>query len=233
MRRQFVTSSVISLAALATLSGCGNGEPPAANDLVADVKKNATSAKSTHVLVSGDVNGVRTTMDVSGTLDGTNQRQIQTQKSARNEGFIVDKTGYLKGNSAFWTALGASEANAKKLQDAWWKADAAQSNPAFDVKGMLNTFFSSADGKALSSKDASVTESTTNGQETYTIKPKDSSKASIIVTRGKKPQLVQITGYASDLTKTKATYDFSEWNKVKHFEPPKGAKPITQAGLTN
>lgn len=236
MRRQLAASSALSLTLVAALSGCSNSdETPTASDLVAKAKSEATSAKSVDVLVSGDVNGTKTTLQASGTMNGSNQRQVQTQKDAKNEGIVVGKTAYLKGNKAFWTAIGASEANAAKLQDKWWKGETSTggANPSFDVKSTLNTFFSSEDGKALAAKDATVTKTTTDGQATYTVKPKDSSKSTLIVTRDKKPKIVKITGYATELTKTKATYTFSKWNDVETFKAPSGAKPITSAGLTN
>lgn len=233
MRRPLAFASLSSLVLVTAVTGCEQGTP-SASDLVNKAKANSTSAKSVALYIEGDVNGTKTTMQVDGRLDGSNQQQRQTQKDARNEGIILNKRGYLKGNQAFWTALGARSKDAAKLKDKWWVGEASGSdaNPSINVKDVINTYARSADGKAAAAEDAKVTETTTAGQETYTITPKDTSKAKLIVTRGDKPRIVQITGYESDLTKTKANYTFSKWDSVEAFQAPKGAKPISEAGLS-
>lgn len=229
MTLRTTTAATVTAGALAlALSACG--DTPSAADLTKNAKKTSTSAKSTAVDIVGSVNGARTTFGAYGTLNGSNQKQVQTQGKATSDGLIIGKQAYLKGNTEFWTQIGAPAADAKKLNGKWWTGAAtdASSSPALDVKGLLNDFFNSADGKKLASKDAKVTESTTNGEETYTITdPKEKDGAKLTVTRDDNPQVVKIENYSSKLTNTKATYTFSKWGKVETFKAPKGAQPIS------
>lgn len=225
------TTAIASLAAafaVVTLSACDS--TPSATDLTKDARQASTSAKSTAVDIVGSVNGTKTTFSAYGTLDGSNQRQVQTQGKASSEGLIIGKQAYLKANTDFWTQIGTPAAEATKLNGKWWQGAATDpsSNPALDVKQLLTEFFDSADGKKLASKDAEVSDTTTDGHDTYTVTdPKEKDGAKLTVTRGDHPQVVKIENYSSKLTNTKATYTFTKWNTVETYRAPKDAKPIS------
>lgn len=223
-----VTAATASTALLLALAGCG-GSTPKASELASGAKSSSLHAKSVDVSIVGQLNGVRTQFDASGKLDGTNQRQIQSQGKAKSDGIIVGNKAYLKANQEFWQGIGTPAQTAGKLKDKWWVGDSTSgSSPALDVKKLLNDFFSSAEGKKLSSDKARVKESTTGGKPTYTVSdPDDLSAAKIIVTRDGDHRLVRIENYASQLTQTKASYSFSDWNSVKTYKAPSGAKPIS------
>lgn len=226
--RTTATASVTAAVAVLTLSACGG--TPSAADLTKDARQASTSATSTAVDIVGSVNGTKTTFGAYGTLSGSNQKQVQTQGKASSEGLIVGKQAYLKANTDFWTQIGTPASEATKLNGTWWQGAASDSssNPALDVKQLLTDFFDSAEGKKLASKDAEVSETTTNGEDTYTVSdPKEKDGVKLTVTRGDHPQVVKIENYSSKLTNTKATYTFTKWNTVETYQAPKGAKPIT------
>lgn len=228
--RTTALASLTAALAVVTLGACGG--TPSAADLTKDARQASTSAKTTAVDIVGSVNGTKTTFGAYGTLDGSNQKQVQTQGKASSEGLIIGKQPYLKANTEFWTQIGTPAAEATKLNGAWWQGSAtdSSSNPALDIKQLLTDFFDSADGKTLASKDAEVEETTTNGEDTYTISdPKEKDGAKLTVTRGDHPHVVKIENYSSKLTNTKATYTFTKWDAVETFKAPEGAKPITSA----
>lgn len=225
-------ASVGTLALTLSVSACSGGTPDAAQ-LTKDAKQSASTAKSTTVRIDGTMADTKTTMTVTGTMDGSNQTQTQVQGQNRSDGVVLGRTAYLKANAGYWQAIGASKSQASKLADKWWTGTAnADQSPAVNVKEVVNEFFTSDDGKALASKDAKVAETQTGGQDTYTItNPKKSGAPALIVTRGDTTQIVQIKDFASKLTTTKATFTFSGWNTAKTVTAPAGAKPISAAGI--
>lgn len=230
MTLRTTTAATLTAGALAlTMSACGEAKP-SADKLSTTVKKNSTEAKTTALDIEGTANGTKAKFGVHGTLSGSNQEQVQTQGKASSAGLIIDKKAYLKGNADFWREIRMPDAMAKKLDGKWWAAapTPSQADPALDVKKLLNDFFASTDGKKLSSKDAQVTESTTDGQDTYTVSdPKKKTGVKLITTRGDDAKVVKIVDYRTAQDKSKATYTFSKWNGVETFKAPAGAKPIT------
>lgn len=220
----------LAAALILSLGACSGDDAPDAAKLTADAQKASTGAKSVAVDIVGDVNGTKTTMNVAGALDGSNQKQIQAQKSASSEGLVIAKQAYLKGNTAFWQQIGTPAATAQKLNGGWWQGQASDSasSPAVDIKKLLTDFFASDEGKKLTGKDAKVAETTTAGVDTYTVSdPKDADAPKISVKRDGDHQLVKIENYSSALTNTKAGYTFTRWNSIEKFTAPSGAKPIT------
>ena len=195
---------------------------PVATDIWAKTLATFTTCKS--VRIDGTVPaGTRTaTVALAGTCDGTNARTQMTTEAESLEVITVSGTYYVKANTAFWRASGASTATINAIGSRYLATtDAAMGT--YTVARMVSDLTSA--GLATGSTDVSVESTTLSGQAVYKlVRGARTSASSVTVWATVKdavPLRVKIEDPSGGLDIT-----FSDWNAVAPFTAPPPAQVV-------
>ena len=121
-----------------------SGATPSVKELYAQSRKSALAAKSAHVKGSVADNGQKVTIDIAGTVDGSNQRLVMSIGSL-GKITIITSAGkiYFKADKKFWTKNAGSAAS-KVLGGKWVQMSAAQASDLGDtnISSLLKEMYS-------------------------------------------------------------------------------------------
>ena len=234
-RRAFAALALPLVTATA-LAACGSGDgdattsstssssstttqakPPTAAELFEQARTTALSAKSAHITGSVTDDGKPTTIDLSGTTDGSNQSlELGVGGGAKATILTVAGKYYLLGNAKFWSEQLGGDA-AKLLDGKYVKIPPAEAKDFGDltIKSLLTDMFADKEmQKALKSASAKVTKTTVDGAAAYSIG--DKSGGELVVSADGKATIFKIVGPTDD----DGELEFSEWNKVAKVAAP-------------
>lgn len=113
--RTLAAATAVTALLTVSVSACGSSSStPSAAQVVGKAKKDALSAQSTSMSISGSVQGQTVRLDASGTMDGKNQRQSQSAAKLKSDEYIVGGTAYFKANRDFLVAQGMNDSQDRK-----------------------------------------------------------------------------------------------------------------------
>lgn len=236
--RRVLRAGIVPVVAALALAGCGSsdsgdtaggsaGSPaktteapkkPSGAELVKQAKATALAAKSGRVVGSVTDEGKQMSIDLAGTLDGTNQA-LTMGMGGEGEATILTVGGknYMTGDTTFWTTQAGAEA-AKMLDGKYVLVPAAEAKEMGDMKlkGLLDEIFAE-DMSALESANSKVEETTVDGQKAYTLSDRvGGGGASMVVTADGKATLIKLTAPKDE----PGEMTFSEWNAAKPVAAP-------------
>jgi outer membrane lipoprotein-sorting protein len=193
-----------------------------AADIWAKTLATFTSCKS--VRIDGTVpSGTRTgTVNLAGACDGSNARAQTTTEGESFEVITISGTYYVKANTAFWLATGASNAQINAIGSRYL----ATTDPRmgdYTVAKLVDGL--KASGLVAASTDLSVESTTQGGQAAYKlVRGARTSASSVTVWTTVKdavPLRVKVEDPSGSLDIT-----FSDWNAVSPFTAPPPAQVV-------
>ena len=133
------------------------------SQLLLGTQKAATGASS--VQLSGtrtDTKGRTVSFDETGTMDGSNMHASSRYDEVVYEVLIVNGTGFVKGNKAYWTQEGQlSDDQAEAIGDKWVQVDSSlrdqiqQMSPQKAIENIFSTLSAADFGPTVTASDAS------------------------------------------------------------------------------
>lgn len=215
-----------------------NAPVPDAKTLADDARTAYRSAKSAHVHATIDDNGVAQTIDIRGTMDGTNQ-ELSVKDPSRGNATLrtVDDKYYIKGNQDFWeSAAKSSSTTAALLADKWVLAQHGMqtgsrvSNMTIHalLDGMLGAGMLS-DAELAQMKTSRASE---NGLSLFVAKGADSHDDvnTFKVLADDSHDVVEVSGASND--GSDGTAKFDGWDSQRHVDVPKGYVTLPSSGST-
>lgn len=213
-----------------------NAPVPDAKTLADDARSAYRSAKSAHVHATIDDDGVTQTIDIRGTMDGTNQElSIKDPSSGDATLRTVDDKYYIKGNQDFWeSAAKSNSTTAALLADKWVLAphdmESGSSVSKLTIRALLDEMLGDdalsdsdlADMKTSRASENGTSlfvatgESTNDDVNTFKVLADDSNN------------VAEVSGKSSDGSDGSAKFD--GWDSQRHVDVPKGY--VTVPGST-
>lgn len=196
---------------------------PVAADIWAKLLMAFTTCTSVRVDGTAPADGTKTaTMNLAGTCDGSNGRLQMTVEAQSLEVITVSGTYYVKANTAFWRASGASNATINAIGSRYL----ATTDPKMGGYTVASIFAQlKTAGLAGGSTDLTVESTTQGGQAAYKLvrgaRTSASSVTVWVTVRDAIPLRVTIDdpSGAMDLT-------FSDWGAVAPFTAPPPAQTV-------
>lgn len=186
----------------------------------------ARKADSGRALVTTRDEGQTLTIDIRGTVDGSNQEAVVTHAQ---EGKItlrtVDGTTYMLANRKFWAAQNAPAAQQKALDGKWVRVPASQKSNFSDttLKSLLDSLAKESGAEKVTSSNSTVVSADQNGKPVLRITGKGSSAGTVLVVADDEKHLpIELSDTGSDGGNAK----FSEWNSVGRVSAPPASDVI-------
>ena len=240
-------AAVVPLAVALGLAGCGSekepaaasgsskssssssttteAKPPSASELYAQARKTALASESGHISGEFTDAGDTLSIDLAGTVDGSNQ-SLELGQGADSKITILTVGGknYLSATEDFWAQqVGATRA--KTLRDKYVNLPAAQAKEFGDltIKGMLTDMFDDKEMSVLEGANTNVEKTTVDGADAWKLTERTGGDgAALLVSADGKATLLRIEGPKDSPGKL----DFSEWDKVPAVTAPASSKVI-------
>jgi hypothetical protein len=193
---------------------------PTVGQLWNSFQTSLASVKSVRITGSVPFETKTATIDVSGMRDNSCSRATITADNQTFEDTVINGTAYVKANSAWWRAAGASNATITAIGSRY-VATTDPSMTGLSVGTMLNSFKTNetiTDGMGV------IAEKTTlNGHPVYLF--------SVTTKEGRMTIWVTDTAYTLMKVRFEATngteeLTFSEWNVPVSFTPPPPAEVV-------
>ncbi|GAA4727411.1 hypothetical protein GCM10025782_27530 [Pedococcus ginsenosidimutans] len=248
LSRRALGAGVVPLSVALALAGCGTetepaaaggsskpsssssstttkAEPPSASSLYAKARKTALAAESGHIAGTMTNSGDKFTIDLAGTVDGTNQ-SLGLGRGADGKITILTVGGknYLSATEDFWAdQVGAGPA--KTLQNKFVILPAAQAKEFGDltIKGLLTEMFEDKQLSVLDGANTRVEKTTIDGADAWKLTERSGGDgAALVVSADDKATLLRIEGPTDD----PGRLDFSEWDEVPAVTAPAPSKVI-------
>ncbi len=201
-----------------------SGATPSVKELYAQSRKSALAAKSAHVKGSVADNGQKVTIDIAGTVDGSNQRLVMSIGSL-GKITIITSAGkiYFKADKKFWTKNAGSAAS-KVLGGKWVQMSAAQASDLGDtnISSLLKEMYSDDSLSVLDTLTTKVETGTVAGVPAYILTDRVKKEGELDVTADGKALPLRITTTGAD----GGTVTFSQWNTVRKFSAPPAGQVI-------
>lgn len=201
---------------------------PDATSLAHDARSAYRAATSAHLHASIDDNGVTETIDIRGTMDGSNQElSIKDPGSGNATLRTVDDKYYIKGNQDFWESAAKSDTTtAALLADKWVLAPHRMATDNSIGKLTIRAFLDEMLGEsALSDSelgDMTTSRGSQGGAPVFVAQGKDShaDTNTFKVFADGKNNVAEVSGASDDGSDGKATFD--GWNTQARVDVPKG-----------
>lgn len=205
-----------------------NAPVPDAKTLADDARSAYRSAKSAHVHATIDEDGVTQTIDIRGTMDGTNQElSVKDPSSGDATLRTVDDKYYIKGNQDFWeSATKSNSTTAALLADKWVLAPHGMESDSSISKLTIRAVLDEMLGDdALSDSDlAAMTTSraSENGVSLFvaTGSGPDEDVNTFKVLADNTNNVAEVSGESDD--GSDGTAKFDGWDTQRHVDVPKG-----------
>ncbi len=201
---------------------------PDAKTLADEARTAYRSAKSAHVHATIDEDGVTQTIDIRGTMDGTNQELSVTDPSGGDATLrTVDGKYYVKGNRDFWeSAARSSTTTAALLAGKWVLAPhrMASSNAVSEltIRSLLDEMLGAdalSDSELAAMKTSRASE---NGLSLFVATGNDSHDDvnTFKVLANDSDNVAEVSGRSDD--GSDGTAKFDGWDTQSHVDVPKG-----------
>jgi hypothetical protein len=205
-----------------------NAPVPGAKTLADDARAAYRSAKSAHVHATIDEDGVTQTIDIRGTMDGTNQElSVKDPSSGDATLRTVDDKYYIKGNQDFWeSATKSSTTTAALLADKWVLAPhrmgSSSSVSKLTIRALLDGMLGDtalSDSELAGMKTSRASE---NGTALFVARGDDSNHDvnTFKVLADDGSNVAEVSGKSDD--GSDGTAKFDGWNTQSHVDVPKG-----------
>ncbi len=185
---------------------------PKASDVATKVKAAIAAAKSAHIQGTGMNGGSKMTLDVMGTVDGSNGTMTMTMGPDQNFTVVVADGGYyVKGSSGFWKAQ-APTLDTAVLAEKWVKvpADKGKQIAAVSVGSLLSSMT-----KDFDTLGEDVTADKVGGLDVWVVTDAKGAAEGQFFIDAKTFLPVKYTQ-----TKDQSEVTFSEWNAVAPSKAP-------------
>lgn len=201
---------------------------PDAKTLADDARSAYRSAKTAHVHATIDEDGQEQTVDIRGSMDGTNQELTVKDPDGGDATLrTVDKKYYIKGNQDFWqTSTKADSTSAALLADKWVLAPQRSTTPNSISRLTIRSLLDSMIGdSALSDSDLADmrTSRESDGDKQLYVAEGDDPAADVntfkVLADGSN-NVAEITGATDDGDDGTAAFD--GWNTQARVGVPKG-----------
>lgn len=209
-------------------SADANAPVPDAKTLAEDARTAYRSARTAHVHATIDDNGQTQTIDIHGTMDGTNQ-ELSIKDPVGGDATLrtVDKKYYIKGNQDFWqSATKADGTTAALLADKWvlapQRSTTSDSISKLTIRSLLDEMLGDS---ALTDSDLAemrTSRASDNGTQLYVAEGKNSASDvnTFKVLADGSNNVAEVSGKSDDGEDGTATFD--GWNTQSHVAVPKG-----------
>lgn len=216
------SSSSPSSSSSSTSSTPSSTPLPTATQIVQQVTGNFDKAKSAHVVADHTETGKHESIEISGTLDGTNQSAkftIQPEQAVA-QFLVVSARVYVNGNEAYYRKSGATDSRAKELAGRWVSIPVSSVHDYTDITigGMLKDLRTELQDEA--EDDLQVSADSDNGQSVWKLTNDDTT---VIVLADGSGRLVRAEHTNS--SGEKETYAFDQWDAAPTVDAP--SNPIT------
>lgn len=195
---------------------------PSAEDVVRQLTTNFNSAKSAHLHATSTKGDETRVLDISGTIDGSNQRTVLTidKDNVKAEIRTVKARVYVNGNEGYYRYSGVSSARAKQVAGRWLSipaSTAASTTKDFTLASIFASLKSNISGSEA--RGLTVTASTRDGQNVWQA---SNAQTTVVVAADGSGHLLYAAnnGLLSD-----QSYTVDQWNAAPTVEAP--SNPIT------
>ncbi|RNI25428.1 hypothetical protein [Flexivirga caeni] len=203
------------------------GAVPDATTLVHEARSAYRSAKSAHLHATLTSDGVTQTIDIRGTLDGTNQ-QLTLDDPGQGDATVrtVDGKYYVKGDKTFWktAAKGHSDATTALLANRWVLApnDSSADFAKLTIRHVLDDMIGPA---AIGDSDTAQMTTSAASQAGVNLfvaisRSATASVDTLKVLAADPHNVVQVTGASTD--GSDGTANFDGWNTQAVVTVPQG-----------
>lgn len=190
---------------------------PSPEDLLQEITGNFGAAKSAHLVATYTKNDETRTLDVSGTVDGSNQRTVLTinKDNVKAEIRTVAARVYVNGNEAYYRYSGVPSNRAKQVAGRWLSIPASTA-AATTRDFTLQAIFTDLKSKLRTSQTAGlvVTSSTHNGQQVWRA---SNSQTTIVVAADGSGRLLSAS---NDGLLNDQSYTFDQWDSAPTVDAP-------------
>ncbi|WP_446666847.1 hypothetical protein [Flexivirga sp. B27] len=205
-----------------------NAPVPDAKALADDARSAYRSAKTAHMHATISEDGQTQTIDIRGTMDGSNQ-ELSVQDPVGGDAKLrtVDEKYYIKGNQDFWeSATKSDDTTAALLADKWvlapQRSTTSNSVSRLTIRHLLDSMLGDS---ALSDSDlASMrTSRATDGDKQLFVAEGDDSDSDVNtfkVLADDTHNVAEVSGTSDDGEDGNAKFD--GWNAQSHVDVPKG-----------
>lgn len=210
-------------------AGTGVAAPvPDATTLVHDARSAYRSAKSAHVHATINEDGVAQTIDIRGTMDGTNQELSVKDPSSGNATLrTVDDQYYVRGDQDFWeSATTSNSATAALLAGKWVLAphgmESGSSVSELTIRALLDEMLGAgtlSDSELTQMKTSRATE---HGTPLFVATGADSHHDinTVKMLADASNKVAEVSDKSGDGSEATATFD--GWDHQSHVDVPKG-----------
>ncbi|WP_188836996.1 hypothetical protein [Flexivirga endophytica] len=205
-----------------------NAPVPDAKKLADDARSAYRSAKSAHVHATIDDGTGMQTIDIHGTMDGTNQ-ELSVKDPVGGDATLrtVDDKYYIKGNQDFWeNAVKSNSTTAALLADKWVlapeKSTTRSSVSKLTIRAVLDEML--GDGALSDSELAEMKTSRASDNGTALFVATDEGNSGDVntfkVLADGSNNVAEVSGKSDD--GSDGTAKFDGWDTQKHVDVPKG-----------
>lgn len=209
-----------------TSSSATAGGLPSVEDLYRQARTSALAAASGHVQGYIVRSGEKATIEIVGTLDGTNQKLTMSLGAKGTMTAIsIDTVVYVKGDKAFWDAAygaGAAEAIGEKYVKL--TGSDTQDFASTTISGLLTTMFSDQSLVSLDKAGTTVTKGTVDGVGAYRLVDAVTHQGELDVTSDGKALVLRISSTGT----AQGELRFSDWNRAPRLTAPPAAEVVTR-----
>jgi hypothetical protein len=215
-------SSQPSSAAASTASSPAAPEEPSMGELYTKVRATSLAAKSGHLSGTVTQDGEKTSLDIAGTADGSNQTLVVGVGKGKAQILTVGGKHFMSGDKGFWTEQTGDRKAADLLVGKYVQISAADAKDLSDLTlgAMLKEMFSESDLSTLEKLTSSVETRTEGGAKVWVAS--DGSGSEIWVDP-KTERLVKIVIAGEGA----GALDFDSWDAVKKVAAPPAKKIVT------
>ncbi|KYH45062.1 hypothetical protein [Branchiibius sp. NY16-3462-2] len=193
---------------------------PTVDALTQQITANFNRAKSAHLVGTYTKDGETRKLDISGAVDGSNQRTVLTidKDNVKAEIRTVGDRVYVNGNEGYYRTSGVPSSRAKQVAGRWLSVPAITAG-SLTKEFSLRTIFTDLASNIAKSRNAglTVTGSTRNGQKVWQAA---NAQTTIVVAADGSGRLVSASN--NGLLNTQA-YTFDQWDSAPTVEVPADA----------
>ncbi|NHA67601.1 hypothetical protein [Phycicoccus flavus] len=197
-------------------------EEPTMGELYAKVRKTALAAKSGHVTGRVTSGKEKVSLDIEGTVDGTNQRAVVTIGSGEVEILTVKKKYYLSGDAKFWREQTGNANAAKVLVGKYVKVSGSDAKAVADLSigSILDAMFTDKDLGALADVTSTVETRSVKGQDVWVASDPSGSEIWVDPETERLMKIVITGDDAGQVT-------FSDWDAAETVSAPPAGKVLS------
>ena len=214
-------ASPTSSAAASTASSPAAPEEPSMGELYTKVRAASLAAKSGHLSGTVTQDGEKTSLDIAGRADGSNQKLEVGVGKGKAEILTVGGKYFMSGDKAFWTEQTGDSKAAKLLVGKYVHVSAADAKDLGDLTlgAMLKEMFAEKQLSTLEKLTSSVETRTEGGAQVWVANDGSGSEIWVDPETERLVKIVIAGDQAGALT-------FDSWDAVKKVAAPPATKVV-------